>query len=60
MRDDELDRVQAEINDMVRAERAISATTTFTFDDSGAKGRKFVSDMSRIMLRPYNAAEPRV
>ncbi|PSR59236.1 MULTISPECIES: hypothetical protein [Nocardia] len=48
---DELDRVQAEITDTVRAKRAISAMTNFTFNNSAAKGRNFVSDMSRIMLR---------
>jgi hypothetical protein len=51
----ELDSVQALINRCVRDKAAIAATTNFTFNNSGAKGRKFVSDISRIMLRAYNA-----
>ncbi|MCV7133630.1 DUF4041 domain-containing protein [Mycobacterium hodleri] len=52
---DALDSVQARIKQCVRDKAAISATTNFTFNNSAAKGRKFVSDMSRIMLRAYNA-----
>jgi hypothetical protein len=34
---------------------AVKAGADITFGDSVAKGRKFTSDMSRIMLRAYNA-----
>ena len=34
---------------------AIEATTNFTYNNSAAKGRTFVNQMSRIMLRAYNA-----
>ena len=34
---------------------AVQASTTFTFNNSAAKGRKFVADMSKMMLRAYNA-----
>lgn len=52
---EELAQVRARIKDMVRAKRAINASTTFTFNNSSAKGRKFVGDMSTMMLRAYNA-----
>jgi Domain of unknown function (DUF4041)/Protein of unknown function (DUF2510)/Meiotically up-regulated gene 113 len=51
----ELDSVRAQIKRCVRDKGAISATVNFTFNNSAAQGRKFVSDMSRIMLRAYNA-----
>jgi len=50
-----LDVVRAQIKQCVRDKRAIAATMNFTFNNSAAKGRKFVNDMSRIMLRAYNA-----
>lgn len=53
--DEELAQVRARIKDLVRAKRAIDASTTFTFNNSAAKGRKFVGDMSTMMLRAYNA-----
>nr|WP_271211650.1 DUF4041 domain-containing protein [Rhodococcus wratislaviensis]GLK37798.1 hypothetical protein GCM10017611_46630 [Rhodococcus wratislaviensis] len=53
--EDELLRVQSAIKQAVKDKTAITATTNFTFNNSAAQGRKFVSDMSRIMLRPYNA-----
>ena len=52
---DELARVQAAIKQAVRDKTAITATSNFTFNNSVAQGRKFVSDMSKIMLRAYNA-----
>ncbi|MCK8675297.1 DUF4041 domain-containing protein [Rhodococcus sp. HM1] len=52
---DELLRVQAAIKQAVRDKTAISATANFTFNNSAAQGRKFVADMSKIMLRAYNA-----
>ena len=50
-----LNAVRAHIKQCVRDKRAISAAPNFTFNNSAAWGRKFVSDMSRIMLRAYNA-----
>ncbi|UVT31577.1 hypothetical protein SEA_MASK_44 [Mycobacterium phage Mask] len=52
---EDLAALRSEIKQCVRDKRAISATQYFTFNDSAAKGRKFVNDMSRIMLRAYNA-----
>ena len=51
----ELDSVRAAIKRCVRDKGAISATANFTYNNSSTQGRKFVSDMSRIMLRAYNA-----
>ncbi|PQD99902.1 DUF4041 domain-containing protein [Mycobacterium sp. EPG1] len=51
----ELDRVRAEIKEAVREKLAIHASTGFHFNNSAAQGRKFVNEMSRIMLRAYNA-----
>jgi hypothetical protein len=51
----ELESVRAEVKDMVRMKTAASASSGFTFNNSAAKGRKFVSDMSKILLRAYNA-----
>ncbi|GAF50157.1 DUF4041 domain-containing protein [Rhodococcus wratislaviensis] len=52
---DELLRVQSAIKQAVKDKTAITATTNFTFNNSAAQGRRFVSDMSRMMLRAYNA-----
>jgi len=51
----ELEQVQRDIKHKIKTKAAITATTNFTFNNSSAQGRKFVSDMSRIMLRAYNA-----
>lgn len=50
-----LETVRYAIKNLTRTRQAIQATASFTFNDSAAKGRKFVSDMSKIMLRAYNA-----
>lgn len=51
----ELEGVRAEIKDMVRNKRAVTATSNFTFNNSARQGQKFVAQMSQIMLRAYNA-----
>lgn len=51
----ELESVRSEIKQVVRAGNATVATANFTFNNSAAKGRKFVSDMSKLLLRAYNA-----
>lgn len=50
-----LDDTRAKIKKMVRDKTAAQASTTFTFNNSAAQGRKFVADMSKMMLRAYNA-----
>ncbi|MHA7661688.1 DUF4041 domain-containing protein [Mycolicibacterium sp. HS_4_1] len=52
---EELERVRGRIKEYVRSKAAISANYNFTFNNSAAQGRRFVDEMSRIMLRAYNA-----
>lgn len=47
--------VRARIKETIRNKQATSAASGFTFNGSEAKGRKFVDDMSKMMLRAYNA-----
>lgn len=50
-----LDQVNAEITAMVKAGTAILSADMFTFEGSLAKGRRMVTDLSKLMLRAYNA-----
>jgi len=52
---DRLKDVEAREADMVRAGSAIEKSNLFTFDNSLAKGRKMSDDLSKLMLRAYNA-----
>lgn len=52
---EELKRVQTQLKDLVKQKRAVMATENFTFNNSVSKGRKFVNDFSKVMLRAYNA-----
>lgn len=52
---EELAYVRGRIKEMIRAKKAVDADVNFTFNNSKAKGKKFVSDMSKMMLRAYNA-----
>lgn len=51
----QLASVRSRIKSMNSAGTATHATSTLTFEGSGAKGRTFVNQMSRVMLRWYNA-----
>lgn len=51
----ELEAVRTEIKRVVRTGEATVASTSFVFNNSAAKGKKFVSDMSKLLLRAYNA-----
>ena len=51
----QLEALRADIKSAVREGRATQATSNFTFNNSSAKGAKFVRDMSKLMLRSYNA-----
>lgn len=51
----ELESLRAQIKQAVRDSRATTAIAGFTFNNSKAKGDKFVRDMSKLMLRSYNA-----
>lgn len=52
---EELARVRQSIKMHVRSKSAVSATRDFTFNNSASQGRKFINDMSKMMLRSYNA-----
>ena len=52
---DRLAQLDAQIDEVVRAGKAVLAADMFTFNGSLAKGRKMVADLSRLMLRAYNA-----
>lgn len=52
---EELDTVKNQLKSMVRNKNAVTAITNFTFNNSAAKGRSFVNDFSKLMLRAYNA-----
>jgi hypothetical protein len=51
----ELESVRSWIKGMVRDKRAVTFTTGFTFNNSAAQGKKFINDMSKVLLRAYNA-----
>ena len=50
-----LTALEAQIDDRIKAGLAVEAAEGFTFDGSLAKGRKMVADLSKLMLRAYNA-----
>ena len=52
---DRLDALDAQVDEVVKAGRAVLAADLFTFDGSLAKGRRMVGDLSKLMLRAYNA-----
>jgi hypothetical protein len=52
---DRLDELSSRIADLVKTNKAIEMSNTFTFDNSLAKGRKMASDLGKLMLRAYNA-----
>ncbi|QNN82846.1 DUF4041 domain-containing protein [Brachybacterium sp. Z12] len=51
----ELADVRAKVKESNKYDKAIHAATGFVFNDSTAKGKTFVNQMRRIMLRAYNA-----
>jgi hypothetical protein len=50
-----LDDLNRRVAECVTAGAAIEASNMFTFDNSLAKGRKMTADLSKLMLRAYNA-----
>lgn len=52
---EELKAVQEAVKQAIRDNRATTTTPNFTFNNSTAKGKKFCNDMSKMMLRAYNA-----
>lgn len=51
----QLEQVRYEIKNRVRDKQAVSTAPRFLFNNSEAQGRKFVNDMSKVLLRAYNA-----
>jgi hypothetical protein len=47
--------LEGEIDALIKSGQAILASELFTFSGSLAKGRKLVADLSKLMLRAYNA-----
>jgi len=51
----ELESVRAQVKQLVASKQATSASSNFTFNNSTKQGARFVADMSKLMLRSYNA-----
>jgi hypothetical protein len=51
----ELSAVRVQIKNCMTAKRATTAAPNFMFNNSAAKGRAFVNDMSKMLLAAYNA-----
>ncbi len=51
----ELDRISAEMRQLIKDKTAVEANYGFTFNNSAAQGRKMVNDWCKVMLRAYNA-----
>nr|WP_216094315.1 DUF4041 domain-containing protein [Jiangella alba] len=47
--------INSAVDELVKTGQAVLAADLFTFDGSLAKGRKMVGDLSKLMLRAYNA-----
>lgn len=52
---EELTKLQADIKNSIRLGTAIEAAEGFIFNNSLAKGKKMIMDLSKLMLRAYNA-----
>ncbi len=52
---DRLRDLEGQIDAVIKSGRAILAADMFTFDGSLARGRKLLGDLSKLMLRAYNA-----
>lgn len=52
---DRLSDINTRITRMVKDNQAVLGADMFTFDGSLAKGRRMVADLSKLMLRAYNA-----
>jgi hypothetical protein len=52
---DQLNELSTRIADLVKSKGAIEMSSTFTFDNSLAKGQKMANDLGKLMLRAYNA-----
>lgn len=51
----QLDQVKQRMAAMIKQKTAVRGSENFHYNNSLAKGRKFVGDLSKLMLRAYNA-----
>ena len=51
----QLEYIRGEIKTVVKNKRAVLSASTFSYNNSQAKGRTFVNKLSKIALRSYNA-----
>lgn len=51
----ELEQVRLQIKQALRNKTATSAAANLTFEGSSTKGRKLINDLTKLMLRAYNA-----
>ena len=52
---DHLSSIQAEMKEMARTGTAVECSTGFTYNNSVTQGRRLAKDLSKLMLRAYNA-----
>jgi hypothetical protein len=52
---DRLSQLSSRIAELVKTRGAIEMSSTFTFDNSLAKGQRMASDLAKLMLRAYDA-----
>lgn len=52
---DRLSEIESRIAELVKLDSAIVKSNLFTFDNSLVKGRRMTHDLSKLMLRAYNA-----
>lgn len=57
---EQLDAIQRQAAELVKAGTAIERSNMFTFDGSLAKGNKMSADLAKLMLRAYNAESDNV
>lgn len=50
-----LEALRTRIKNAVREKHAVTSSANFIFNNSAAQGRKFVNDMTKVLLRAYNA-----
>ena len=52
---DRIKKIQSEQLELIRSESAITSDSDFSYEGSIAKGQKLSNDLSKLMLRAYNA-----
>ncbi|MFI7744758.1 DUF4041 domain-containing protein [Kocuria rhizosphaericola] len=52
---DQLEQVRRQIKASISNKTAVRTVTNFTFNNSASEGKKFVNNLSKLLLRAYNA-----